>query len=328
MNNIKQSIKIIILGLIFTAGLSFAWTAPTAVPPGNNTPAPINDSATAQNKTGGLSTGPLVVTPGITNFYGNVQVSTAKNMVTDTGYIGVGKQPASPHKLDVAGGVRATSLVYVGSSDRASVCADFSGTLSICPKNILTFTNTGGSGTLPCPAPSCSWTVPDGVFKVTVDVYGGGGGGGATGAGGSSFGGGGGGGGHSVGVFNVNPNQVLTLVTGAGGAGGVNAGNGLEGSQSNFSYFLQATGGKGGKGGPFGGAGGAGGVGIINFPDAYAANNTNNGSTGVSGTSIGGTGGNGGGPSGSKGGGAGNSSGNSSFNGAVGASGKIVITFN
>lgn len=57
MKNIIQSLKVIILGLILALGLSyaFAWTAPTASPPGGNVSAPVNVSNVSQIKTGNMS---------------------------------------------------------------------------------------------------------------------------------------------------------------------------------------------------------------------------------------------------------------------------------
>jgi hypothetical protein len=147
-----------------------------------------------------------------------------------------------------------------------------------------------------------TWTVPECVTEITVQVWGGGGGGGGalailrnSGDGETCVGGGGGGGGgFSSSVLAVVPGQVYTIVVGAGGTAGTSgagswnggistpAGNGGIGGISSFSgngYNVQSTGGNGGNGASgyntsndadlnvvgTGGAGGAGSGGTINF---------------------------------------------------------------
>lgn len=53
--------KVSALAVVLSFGLSYAlaWTAPTATPPSGNVSAPINTSATAQTKEGGLTFGSL-----------------------------------------------------------------------------------------------------------------------------------------------------------------------------------------------------------------------------------------------------------------------------
>lgn len=59
MKNITQSLKVIVLALSLSFGLSYAyaWTAPTVSPPGGNVSAPINTSTTDQIKGTGTSGG-------------------------------------------------------------------------------------------------------------------------------------------------------------------------------------------------------------------------------------------------------------------------------
>lgn len=68
VESIRQIIIAVILTFVLVAGVSFvfAWTGPTAQPPNNNTPTPINVSATNQIKTGGLWVGSLGVDGGAT----------------------------------------------------------------------------------------------------------------------------------------------------------------------------------------------------------------------------------------------------------------------
>lgn len=65
------------------------------------------------------------------------------------------------------------------------------------------------------------WTVPAGVYRITVDaVAGGGGGGGGMEVGNGDAGGGGGSGGYTVGqTMSVTPGEVLTITVGPGGTG-------------------------------------------------------------------------------------------------------------
>lgn len=54
MPKLKQSILTIVIGLALAAGISYAWTGPTANPPLSNAPAPINVGALSQIKEGAL----------------------------------------------------------------------------------------------------------------------------------------------------------------------------------------------------------------------------------------------------------------------------------
>ncbi len=94
---------------------------------------------------------------------------------------------------------------------------------------------------------SGSFTIPAGVTRIMVEVWGGGGGGAWSDnnvlrrvcAGG----GGGGAGGYGKGIFNVQPGDTYQVTVGAGGAG---AQNGLAGGASSFGNRITAEGGKGG----------------------------------------------------------------------------------
>lgn len=80
MKNITQSLKIIVLSIILSFGLSYvyAWTAPTVSAPGGNVSAPINTGDNMQYKAGGLvlnnSASPFPV--GLAVLYGNVGIGT------------------------------------------------------------------------------------------------------------------------------------------------------------------------------------------------------------------------------------------------------------
>jgi len=81
--SIKKLTFILIITIALTLGLSIslqsllaAWTAPTAIPPNDNTAAPINVSATGQAKQGGLILNTSASTNGLIVQYGNVGIGT------------------------------------------------------------------------------------------------------------------------------------------------------------------------------------------------------------------------------------------------------------
>jgi len=92
MKNIIQSLKVIVLGLVLAVGLSyaFAWTAPTASPPGGNVSAPVNVGDNTQYKLGNL----------VLNDAGGF----VNGLIVRAGNVGIGT--VSPtEKLEVAGNV-------------------------------------------------------------------------------------------------------------------------------------------------------------------------------------------------------------------------------
>ncbi|KKT08281.1 MAG: hypothetical protein UV86_C0020G0002 [Candidatus Nomurabacteria bacterium GW2011_GWB1_43_20] len=78
MKNIIQALKVTTLAIILSFGISYvyAWTAPTATPPGGNVSAPINTSATAQYKDGAIGFGGLIRGYANAIFDGNVGIGT------------------------------------------------------------------------------------------------------------------------------------------------------------------------------------------------------------------------------------------------------------
>ena len=113
-----------------------------------------------------------------------------------------------------------------------------------------------------------TWTCPQGVTQIKVELWGGGGGDG----GGSYFtldvsppfslGGSGGSGGYNSAIIQVLPGQVYNITIGGGGLSGVNiynnnpyvfrtlcGTNGIDGGATNFNNILIASGGNGGGGG-------------------------------------------------------------------------------
>ena len=96
---------------------------------------------------------------------------------------------------------------------------------------------------------SGTFTVPEGVTKIMVEVYGGGGGGGGGSclASCSYSGSGGGGGAYAKGFFSVSSGETFAVTVGDGGNGGSGCGLGSDGGDSIFGGLLMAGGGKGPK---------------------------------------------------------------------------------
>lgn len=193
---------------------------------------------------------------------------------------------------------------------------------------------------------SGTFTVPAGVTKVFVEVWGGGGGGGRGSVMGSS-GGGGGAGGYGKGFYTVTPAQAVVVTVGAAGGGQATTGQiyGGSGATSSFGAFLSCTGGAGGgnyevaaKGGVGGSPSGnnAGGWkgqdgcgGVYNSGSAAACGGIGGGQAGGAGGCGDGTANHGYTPSdggmGSGGGGGGTSAGTASPSGANGGAGQIIV---
>jgi hypothetical protein len=104
---------------------------------------------------------------------------------------------------------------------------------------------------------SGSWTPPNGVTAVWVELVGSGGGG--AGAGSGKSGGAGGAGGYSEGSVSVTPGQAISYTVASGGAGGVAGGDGSPGSTTTFANISGSGGGAGSYTAST--AGGGGGVG-------------------------------------------------------------------
>lgn len=129
-----------------------------------------------------------------------------------------------------------------------------------------------------------TFTVPDGITQVMVEVIAGGGAGGASADGTSgsiagNCGAGGGGGGFSKKLCTVTPAGTVTVTVGAGGSGATNTA-GTAGGSSSFGAFCSATGGSGGARGistnSAGGSGGSATGGDFNITGAGGGLSGNN----------------------------------------------------
>ncbi|MEI6565274.1 MAG: tail fiber domain-containing protein [Verrucomicrobiota bacterium] len=240
--------------------------------------------------------------------------------------------------------------VGIGTATPGSKLAVVGGTTSV-----QTYTRTT--------AGSYTFTAPNDVSSVQVELWGGGGGGGSSNSTGTLHAGGGGGGGeYSIATISVTPGATYNVVVGDGGTAVVNAagGNGVDstfntttviakgggggGLGNSTTYGAAGAAGTGGTGdtkyaggaGKIGGAnygGGGGGSGGTSSIGTTASSTSGVGATAVTGGGNGGTGGNSGvagstptTPPGGGGGGSGHYS-SSAKTGGVGAPGKVLITY-
>ena len=171
--------------------------------------------------------------------------------VDTAGNVGIGT-PGPAYKLDVAGQIRSSSGGFVFPDGTIQSTASY---------NTRVFNRSG------------TFTVPTGVTKITVDVWGGGGGGGG-GIEGACIGYGGSGGGFGRQSFTVTPGAIYTVTVGDGGYGTLSSSGqaGGSGQTSSFGALISATGGGGGSSNC--GVTGAGGTSAatINFPGGLGLN--------------------------------------------------------
>ncbi|MBT1697483.1 T9SS type A sorting domain-containing protein [Fulvivirgaceae bacterium PWU4] len=165
-----------------------------------------------------------------------------------------------------------------------------------------------------------SWTVPAGVSRITVEVWGGGGGGGNSDNTTDDGGGGGGGGAYSIKVFNGPLPASFNYSIGAGGAGapGSSGTNAIGGQDTWFSSAttLMAKGGSRGRSSDEGSNGGNGGAAGSSIGD-----NSYSGGSGANGGDTGGAGGGSAGPSGAGNNGSGNGATSAVTGGGAGGNG-------
>jgi hypothetical protein len=181
-----------------------------------------------------------------------------------------------------------------------------------------------------------TFTVPDGVTTIMVEVWGGGGGGGTADSNDTASGGGGGGYGKQV--FTVTPGDRYTVTVGQGGA------DSTPGGTTSFGSLISALGGGGGTvldevvDNVFGGIGGTSDA-TVNIAGSDGQNtNVNADFIGVDGGSAGGGGGSGGHapnfdvpspglPGNIPGGGGSSSDPGSSGTGGAGANGRVIVYY-
>lgn len=265
-----------------------------------------------------LGTGPSLVVDGRTQLSGHVEVN---------GDIDVSQAIK-------ANGVSGTSGQVLGANTSGNLAwLNVAGGFS----NFQVFNSSG------------TFTVPAGITKVMVELWGAGGGGGGGGGGGYSNhggnGGGGGGGGYVKDILNVSPGQSINVTIGSGGgyglggiAGSINSpgqfgGGGVNGAGSSFGTTTvgggnAGNGGQGGQNGAHGndGDGGTGGnaPGLLGIVGQFGQDG---GSFGFGGSSA--NGGFGGNPGGDKTPGGGGSGGKGQYGngnaGTSGGNGRIIV---
>ncbi|WP_153513874.1 hypothetical protein [Agrobacterium sp. ICMP 6402] len=220
----------------------------------------------------------------------------------------------------------AVTFVYDGTNAQVST------PLAVRFATDVTVYNTAGSGT---------YTVPAGVTRILVEIWGGGGGGGgASNMANEYCGTGGAGGGYTRKIIDVTPGQTLAYTVGAAGTGGATGGSGTSGGTTSFGGILSATGGSPGVHGKFAVIGNitTGGVGTGGDINLIGGFGTGALPAAPNGTGVGGAGGGTpfGAPSGVQsagpniagvwpGGGGGGSGGTGGAAGLAGAAGGIII---
>lgn len=127
VDNIGVTVGLLVAATLVVYAQS-SWSGPTAPPPGNNTPAPLNVSAVDQLKDGGLGVGRLAV-------FGNAYVS---------GNVGVGVTAPS-QALDVGGYVRGGTGLCIGDDCRTSWPAGGGGVTSASGTNLKVLRGNIGS---------------------------------------------------------------------------------------------------------------------------------------------------------------------------------------
>ena len=114
MKNFTSSIIVILLAAFVVGGAVFAFTAPSAIPPGDNVDAPLNVGLNAQTKIGDLtiSNGTAVLTADILDVSGTGTFNSGgapNGLIIEQGNVGIGT--LSPgESLEVVGIISSTGI--------------------------------------------------------------------------------------------------------------------------------------------------------------------------------------------------------------------------
>ncbi len=288
MNDVLRNIKIVLLSIVISFGVSlvYAWNGPVSAPPNYNTYTPINVSVTSQTKAGSLWTGAFLTEGG--GYFG--------------GNVGIGE--ANPQaKLHIGGTAGVDGIMFPDGTVQTTA---YVGVVS-APPGSETFTSNG------------TFTVPANVRSITVEVRGAGGGGGQGfnfgSRSGVSGGGGGGSGGYGRQTFTVNPEEKYNVTVGAGGSP---AGTG---GTSSLGSLISATGGNPGGNGVNFTPGGGGGGGTSAATYNVTGNSGSSGSISSGGAGGSGVNGYGGGGSGGYG------SCCAYYSGSPGQQGQVIVSW-
>ncbi|MEO6254000.1 MAG: hypothetical protein ABIO79_11870 [Ferruginibacter sp.] len=153
--------------------------------------------------------------------------------------------PNPAEKLDVTGNINVTGTIKAnGTAGQTGQILttnnlgnlEWTDACNYSNRYLLKFTTTGGVQT---------WTVPAGVTKIAIEVWGGGGRGyvGNTTA---TFGGGGGGGGYIRGYFTVTTSSSVSIIVGGGGGNDAPGNNGDMSSAAVDGTYIRGYGGSAG----------------------------------------------------------------------------------
>jgi hypothetical protein len=146
--------------------------------------------------------------------------------------VGIGTSTPS-EKLDVNGSINVTGTIKANG-----ITGQTNQVLTVNGAGNLEWSNAGALPNFASFNTSGNWTVPDGITKVVVEVWGAGGGGSQYGSGA--------GGGYIKGNFTVTPGSSITFSIGTGGSGAASAANAGQTSAATVgSIVLTANGGSG-----------------------------------------------------------------------------------
>jgi hypothetical protein len=127
---ILQTIKVIVLGLVLTLGISFTFATWNPAPPEgftttNNVDGPINSGSVSQDKLGSLSLGGNFVVGGASRFFGNVIL-----------------EPSTSNNDDPNTTLTLSSLSTGEGGESRPLCVNGAGTVILCDAS-----SSGGCGT-------------------------------------------------------------------------------------------------------------------------------------------------------------------------------------
>lgn len=167
MKKLFQTLKIVVLALVLTAGINWASATyisrPGVAPTGGNTPAPLNIGSAPQSRIGNLALGTANAPAANLDVYGSIIANSIASFANTT----------------VTGNVTASSLTLSGmtGTGNQSLCVNSSGSLVACGASTQTTNSGQWFSTVPGASSMkiSSLNLPAGVTSITVHIWGGGG---------------------------------------------------------------------------------------------------------------------------------------------------------